>query len=528
MLRPVSIAGLCVVFILAGNLPASAETFVVTNTGDSGPGTLRQAIVDAHALAGADVIEFAIPGDGPHTIALTTGGLNITSDITIDGATQPGFQPGTHQIIVSGSNQFRVFDVTGTTVMNGLSITGGNSEHDNGGGIRSTGNLTLTDCTVSRNRASAGGGINQGGMMTLINSTVSRNLASFLGGGISSFGTVALTNCTLEKNYSSGPGGGIYITGSLTLTGSTVSGNAAYTSLGGGGGIFNEGSLRLVNSTVSANVAYGIFEGGGGILNLTFGTLTLINSTVNGNSTLGPFAGDGGGISNSNAARLTLTNSIVANSTTRGNPGGDCFRSGNDIVNDTGFNIIADGSCISHPTSLAGDPLLGPLADNGGITLTHALLADSPAIDAGDCSSGTITTDQRGAPRPQGQGCDIGAFEAPDGDGDGDGVLDGDDICPDSDVGETLVIDKCDTGVANEVSDEGCTRSDMVAHCGTEAPNHGQFVQCVALLANSWRRSGAISDADRGRIVRCAARADIPPSDDERTIKPIRESRRMR
>ncbi|MFH1110920.1 MAG: hypothetical protein V1790_17235 [Planctomycetota bacterium] len=111
-------------------------------------------------------------------------------------------------------------------------------------------------------------------------------------------------------------------------------------------------------------------------------------------------------------------------------------------------------------------------------------------------------------------------------DADGDGVLDGDDICPGSDIGETIVIDKCDTGIPNEVSDDGCTRADTVAVCTEGARNHGQFVQCVALLANYWKRSGAITDADRGRIIRCAARADIPPSGDEQAIGSNRAVRR--
>jgi hypothetical protein len=100
-------------------------------------------------------------------------------------------------------------------------------------------------------------------------------------------------------------------------------------------------------------------------------------------------------------------------------------------------------------------------------------------------------------------------------DSDGDGVCDSDDVCPASDVGETIVIDGCHTGVANEMSDNGCTRADAVAACVEEARNHGQFVQCVAHLANDWKRSGAINDADHGRITHCAAHATIPPSDDK-------------
>jgi len=107
-----------------------------------------------------------------------------------------------------------------------------------------------------------------------------------------------------------------------------------------------------------------------------------------------------------------------------------------------------------------------------------------------------------------------------------DGLGDSCDDCPDSDVGETIVIDGCDTGITNDMSDEGCTPADAVAACADQARNHGQFVQCIALLANGWKRSGAITDADRGRIIRCAARADIPPSDDEQTNGPKPAARR--
>jgi hypothetical protein len=100
-------------------------------------------------------------------------------------------------------------------------------------------------------------------------------------------------------------------------------------------------------------------------------------------------------------------------------------------------------------------------------------------------------------------------------DSDGDGVCDSDDVCPGSDVGETIVVDGCDTGITNELSDDGCMRADAVAACADEARNHGQFVQCVAHLVNEWRRSGTINDTDHGRITHCAAHATIPRSDDK-------------
>jgi hypothetical protein len=146
---------------------------------------------------------------------------------------------------------------------------------------------------------------------------------------------------------------------------------------GSGGGIFNEGPLEVTNSTFSGNSAS---QDAGGIFNIV------------------------------NLGSATLKNTIVANSAS----GGDC--SG---TIDGGYNLVEDGSCISAPTSLSGDPDLGTLRDNGGPTMTHALLAGSPAIDKGKAFG--ETTDQRGRPRPSnfptianasgGDGSDIGAFE---------------------------------------------------------------------------------------------------------------------
>jgi hypothetical protein len=98
---------------------------------------------------------------------------------------------------------------------------------------------------------------------------------------------------------------------------------------------------------------------------------------------------------------------------------------------------------------------------------------------------------------------------------DGDEIGDACDACPASQSGDTIVIDKCDTGIANDGVGDGCTRADRVAACAAGADDHGQFVQCVARLGSDWRRSGVVSDADRGRLMRCAARAALPPSDDE-------------
>ena len=96
-----------------------------------------------------------------------------------------------------------------------------------------------------------------------------------------------------------------------------------------------------------------------------------------------------------------------------------------------GHNIIEDGTCITDPSSFSGDPMLGPLQDNGGPTETHALLAGSPAIDEIPSENCEVDSDQRGVPRPQGDGCDIGSYELEffcPADFDGDGTVGASDL----------------------------------------------------------------------------------------------------
>jgi hypothetical protein len=380
-----------------------AATYTVTNLQDGDNGSLRQAILDANANPGPDTIKFAIP-DGPGTIALRNGELTITDDVTIDGATQPG-------MIVNGSSTSRVFTTSSPATVEIIALTISNGFANIGGGIFNTGTLTLTESTVSGNSSSdvGGGIINFGGTLTLLNSTVHENTSQTdAGGGIfNNSGTVTLSDSTIRANNAEF-GAGIANLDTLIVNRSVVAENYCDVA---GGGIFNRGTVTITNTTISQNVAQ--TASGGGVAN-DGGTATVINSTISGNSS----GLAGGGLFNSGV--LTLRDSIVANST-----GGDCFNVG--TVNDLGYNIVEDGSCISDPTSMSGDPGLGPLADNGGPTLTHALLTGSIAFDAGDCAGGTITTDQRGVSRPQGEACDIGAFEVDVGDCaadlNGDGVV---------------------------------------------------------------------------------------------------------
>ena len=193
---------------------ATAEDFVVTNLDDSGPGSLRQAILDGNGEA--DTITFA-PALAGGTVLLSSGQLVIANDtadpdLTIDGG---GDGDGTPDITIDAQGNSRVFivanpnDPNANATLQGLVITGGNE--DVGGGIfNDGGTLTVTNSTISGNRASFGGGISHGvgGTATVTNSTISGNSADFGGGIRSLFGTlITVANSTISGNSASFGGG---------------------------------------------------------------------------------------------------------------------------------------------------------------------------------------------------------------------------------------------------------------------------------------------------------------------------------
>ena len=225
--------------------------------------------------------------------------------------------------------------------------------------------------------------------------------------------TIELENMTLAGG-SANHGGAIYVAGAVTLVlyKSTISGNSA----NNGGGIYASGAeLILSNSTVSGNSAN---SNGGGVAIANGTSVEVYNTTLSDNTAIG----NGGGLhtSGSSTSYLRMYNSIIANST-----GGDCYESpaGSLSFAQEVNNLIEDGSCSS--SALNVDPILGPLADNGGPTYTHSLLSDSPAINTGnnlvcenqdefyqDAFYRLNNVDQRGMDRPIGPACDIGSFEA--------------------------------------------------------------------------------------------------------------------
>jgi hypothetical protein len=335
------------VFLVA--LPALCSTFTVTNTADSGAGSLRSAIASA---APGDTINFSLVY--PATITLSST-LRISTSVTISG-------PGANNLAISGNNAAGVLYVTGGVVadISGVTIENGNAPM--GGGIlvfAST--VKLTDCAISGNTASFfdGGGVFNGDQSTLIlnNSTVSGNSASGDGGGIANYqhSAVTLINSTVSANTSATDGGGIVNNNStLTLINSTMAGNSATTV---GGGISDSGTLMIKSTLIASNK--------GGNCSLTGGVATS----------------DGYNLSDDASCSAILTSTTDSNNGTAGLDSKGLQNNGGPT------NTIALLS-----TSPAVDGV--PVAD---CTLTDGITA--------------VATDQRGVTRPQGPACDIGAFE---------------------------------------------------------------------------------------------------------------------
>lgn len=363
-------------------VPFPPPTELVVNTlDDSGEGSLREALT---LIADGGTITFD-PALAGGTIGLTSGQLVVDRSVTIDASAVPG-------IVVSGSGSSRVFQISaGTTVgMNDLEVADGVAAPQ-GGGILNFGTLNLDRVVVRDNTENSAGPAN----------------FEFGGGGIynGDGATLNLTDSTVADNISlNQPSGGIYgfFGSTINITRSTVSGNVAATDVAGG--LRSLGDATIVNSTFSGNVSTAWH---GGAIFHTDGQLTVTNSTFSGNVAPG---GTASGILVATfgaPANATLTNNVL-----EGNGGAfACAIEGGGAATITslGFNVISDGSCNPIATDQPfTDALLGLLADNGGPTLTHALLAGSLAIDAANTTV-CPATDQRGVPRDA--ACDVGAFE---------------------------------------------------------------------------------------------------------------------
>jgi CSLREA domain-containing protein len=357
----------------------TVDTLVDEDDGDLTPGdfSLREAL---KYINPGGTINFTSSLSGG-TITLALGELKIDKDLSIQGL-------GVDQLTISGNNNSRVFSIddgnsssTIDVVIDGLAITEGKTSSA-GGGIFNQENLTLTESTIVQNSTtSAGGGIFNSGQLQVTNSTIAQNSAASGGGIANGGGTIEVTSSTLSGNRADSFGAGVFsvydVSGSL-IANSTISGNIANSI---GGGIYNlESILTVTNSTVTNNSA----ENGGGVAQ-NIGLFEVGNSIISGNTDNKDIAGLYG------YDFTSLGFNMIGN--------GD---GGSGFINGVNGDLV--GSTI-NPI----DARLSALQDNGGLTLTHTLLPGSPAIDAGNSS---LSTDQRGVPRPQGSADDIGAVEA--------------------------------------------------------------------------------------------------------------------
>ncbi|MGF1473712.1 MAG: choice-of-anchor Q domain-containing protein [Rubrobacteraceae bacterium] len=371
---------------------ARAAELTVTNTDNSGPGSLRAAIGEANSNAQSDTITFEVTGQITINSRLTLRNDTAGPDLTIEG-------PGAGQLSVSGNDSSQVFEIDSGVNATIESLTIKDGVFTSGGGIFNFGTLTLNNATVRDNTGNNfGGGIrNIEGNLTLNNSTVRNNIAKdFLGGGgiASELGTVTLNNSTVSNNSGADVGGGIRnIEGNLTLNNSTISGNE--TTRGGGGGIYTAsvGVTRIESTTITNNSAS---DGQGG------GLLILDNPNFE--------------------TEVEVASSIIAGNTDSDidYPGGEAASID---LSSEGYNVVGSGNATDafdqQGDKVIGeaDPGLGPLQDNGGPTPTHAVQQGSPALDNGPEGPCNVATDQRGVTRPQdgdGNGsvlCDSGSFE---------------------------------------------------------------------------------------------------------------------
>ncbi|HSH05842.1 MAG TPA: tandem-95 repeat protein, partial [Anaerolineae bacterium] len=308
-----------------------------------------------------------------------------------------------------------------------------NTSNTYGGAIQAFDFLTLENSFFAVNNSRFGGAIYTNGSTTINRTMFEGNIATEIGGAIVNFGLMQLNTSDIIGNQAADSGGGIANDGSIRVINSSIRFNQVFTSGAGiynlsngdiilrrstinnnqsnivGGGIWSDGIITMTNSTLSSNTAA---NGAGIFTTPTNLGLRLDNSTIANNNALNV----GGGFLNQGPA--DMKNSLIADNTDSvGNP--DCLNFG--IFTSHGFNLLetnSPGCNIAFQSSdiINQDPNLGPLQNNGGDTDTHMLQFPSPALDnaALDCrniDNNIIPIDQRGIPRPQGDRCDIGAYE---------------------------------------------------------------------------------------------------------------------
>ena len=358
--------------------------------------SLRAAIMQANHM---DVpgIDIEVPA-GIYMITIPRGGMDFDAEDTGDLNIEPrNGHPnvfltgaGAANTIIDANHTERVVNVTdgakatiaGVTIRNGTTLSGG--------GIKSfSTSLTVTDSIIEGNEAMNGGGIYSSGTLKVVRSTIRSNIAT--------------------------KGGGLYLNGTSTLRGSSVYTNGA----DDGGGIYFSGpSLYAVNSTLSSNYAN---HNGGGIY--SSGMTDFFNASVINNDSdhdRDENGGIGGGVYVASGTFI-INNTLIVQNTTLDAPIDDNCKG---FLVAFGWNLFGEtagcafGGNGTASVGLVSPATIGPLQNNGGPVWTHALLAGSQAIDSTFDSVGCydqimapLSIDQRGARRPAGLRCDVGAFE---------------------------------------------------------------------------------------------------------------------
>ena len=352
---------------------------VVTNLNNSGDGSLREAVADI-ADGGTITFDPALAGG---TVNLF-GPITLSRDVFIDAGDAPGLAldgQATDRVLIVDAGA--TASVTNLTMTNGYGFQLAGCVLNNG--ALTLDHVTVTGCLMTTDAGDfwqGGGGIYNGEFSTLnlVDSSVTNNNSGFAGGGVFSFFNTQVTilRSTISGNLAADVGGGMRLLGNAEITNSTLSGNE---SLGWYGGAFflTDGVVNMTNSTVANNVSppwapTAVFVG-----------------------TFGP-----------GSATLNFANTIIADNITEG-----CFLApfgaGAVAINSLGNNVFTDSTCNPVASDqVVADAGLDLLADNGGPTLTHALLAGSPAIGAANAAV-CPATDQRGVARDA--ACDVGAYE---------------------------------------------------------------------------------------------------------------------
>jgi len=460
-------AATCAALLLCTFSPVRAAVFTVTNTNDSGAGSLRAAVVAANGNAGLDHVVFNAGVTG--TIALTTAQIDITDDLIVTG-------PGARTLSISGGNARRIFEATAPLTISGLRLANGFADRGAGISYNASGLLSVSDCHFDQVTVTVEGGsifLFQGSLLVQRSTFTTSQAAG--NGGVISYGqgggtpTATIRNCTFVNNFASTAGG----------------------------------AIRQANTTAYAAA----------VTNCTF----VVNN-----------AGNGGGAIALNGGTMTLLNNLFTANGAGGNPGAHLRENGGTFTS-LGHNLFGDlvGTTFVPDASdrfgavgaqLNTGVLIAFPFNNGGLTDTLPVLATSIAIDAGG-PGGAPATDQRDFPRV-GCAADIGAFEVQtltdsdtDGvlncldtcpatptcasvdqtgcptDSDADGVFDGCDQCAETLAGETVDANGCATvdddadGVLNDVDEcrgtQPCATASVDASgCPADADADGVFDGC--------------------------------------------------